>query len=315
MPVYNDILECIGRTPLVRLSRLAADLSATLLGKVEMLNPGGSVKDRIGLAMIDAQAGHCKTWLALSIAYAVATGQSLMGWEVERSGRVLYVDGELPGELLQKRLRMLGPPNDNLRVLSHSQFEMRSEAMPDIGEEVGRDFLDRVIEQYGIDLVILDSVSTLVRSGMDNDVESWRAVQAWSLKHRARGRAVIYLHHHGRSGNPRGSSSREIVLDTRLKLTRDAELSTERETAVKIEFVKAREFYGADTEPVLAFLQTEDGTVHWRRESVRDNTRDRVDELIKQGWKQTDIAKEMGLSKGRISQIVKELRDKEIECV
>ena len=304
--------KTVDRDKRVQALSVADFLSLTFPKREFMLNPWLTTT---GLAMIDAQAGHGKTWLALSIAYAVATGQPLMDWEVERQGRVLYVDGELPGELLQKRLRMLGPPSDNLRVLSHSQFEMRSEAMPDIGEEIGRDFLDRVIEQYGIDLVILDSVSTLVRSGMDNDVESWRAVQAWSLKHRARGRAVIYLHHHGRSGNPRGSSSREIVLDTRLKLTRDAELSTERETAVKIEFVKAREFYGADTEPVLAFLQTEDGTVHWRRESVRDNTRDRVDELIKQGWKQTDIAKEMGLSKGRISQIVKELRDKEIECV
>jgi putative DNA primase/helicase len=180
--------KSVSRDKRVSALSVADFLSLTFPKREFMLKPWLTTTS---LAMIDAQAGHCKTWLALSIAYAVATGQALMGWEVERSGRVLYVDGELPGELLQKRLRMLGPPNDNLRVLSHSQFEMRSEAMPDIGEEVGRDFLDRVIEQYGIDLVILDSVSTLVRSGMDNDVESWRAVQAWSLKHRARGRAVI----------------------------------------------------------------------------------------------------------------------------
>jgi cysteine synthase A len=47
-----DITECIGGTRLVRLSRLAA--SVELYGKLEAGNPGGSVKDRIGLAMIDA---------------------------------------------------------------------------------------------------------------------------------------------------------------------------------------------------------------------------------------------------------------------
>lgn len=54
MPVYENILDCIGRTPVVKLKRVAKDCPAAILGKVEMMNPGGSVKDRIGLAMIDA---------------------------------------------------------------------------------------------------------------------------------------------------------------------------------------------------------------------------------------------------------------------
>lgn len=47
-------MQCIGRTPLVRLSRFASGVEATVLGKLENLNPGGSVKDRIGIAMIEA---------------------------------------------------------------------------------------------------------------------------------------------------------------------------------------------------------------------------------------------------------------------
>lgn len=262
-----------------------------------------------GLTMIDAAAGHGKTWLGLSVAYAVASGQPLLGWSCERPGKVLYIDGELPGELLQTRLKLLGSPlpETNLRVISHSQFEMRSALILDLGTPEGRAMADEYIETYDIDLIILDSVSTLVRSGTDNDVESWRAIQEWSLKHRARGRAVIYLHHHGRSGNPRGTSAREIVLDTRIKLVRDENLSTKNETAFRLEFPKAREFYGADTAPMIAFLSTQAGVVAWRRESVKDNTRERVAELREQGWKQTDIAKELDLTKGRISQIVKEL--------
>jgi len=58
--ILETILDAVGNTPLVRLSRLAADTRTPVVAKVESLNPGGSVKDRIGLAMIEAaeQAGQ-----------------------------------------------------------------------------------------------------------------------------------------------------------------------------------------------------------------------------------------------------------------
>lgn len=49
---YNNILEVIGRTPLVRLNSVGKDLPCTMWGKCEFLNPGGSVKDRIGYNMV-----------------------------------------------------------------------------------------------------------------------------------------------------------------------------------------------------------------------------------------------------------------------
>jgi cystathionine beta-synthase/cysteine synthase A len=50
--IYDDILQVVGRTPVVRLHRVGADLPAELYAKCEFLNPGGSVKDRIGVRMI-----------------------------------------------------------------------------------------------------------------------------------------------------------------------------------------------------------------------------------------------------------------------
>jgi cysteine synthase len=49
-----NIAEHVGRTPMVQLARLTGDAGAEVFGKLEMLNPGGSVKDRIGVAMIEA---------------------------------------------------------------------------------------------------------------------------------------------------------------------------------------------------------------------------------------------------------------------
>ncbi len=52
--IAGSVLELIGNTPLVRLGRIAPEGGAEILGKLESLNPGGSVKDRIALAMIEA---------------------------------------------------------------------------------------------------------------------------------------------------------------------------------------------------------------------------------------------------------------------
>src|SRR5450631_127828 len=59
MPIYNSVLDTIGRTPLIKLNRVTEGVEATILLKAEFFNPLGSVKDRIGLAMIEAgeQAG------------------------------------------------------------------------------------------------------------------------------------------------------------------------------------------------------------------------------------------------------------------
>jgi cysteine synthase A len=53
MPLYNNIVETVGRTPLVKLNKVTAGLEATVALKCEFFNPLGSVKDRIGMAMID----------------------------------------------------------------------------------------------------------------------------------------------------------------------------------------------------------------------------------------------------------------------
>ena len=54
MPIYNSVLETVGRTPLIKLNRITEGLDATIAVKAEFFNPLGSVKDRIGLAMIEA---------------------------------------------------------------------------------------------------------------------------------------------------------------------------------------------------------------------------------------------------------------------
>ena len=54
MTRVTSIVDCIGNTPLIRLKRLSEDSGCEILGKAAFMNPGGSVKERIAVSMIDA---------------------------------------------------------------------------------------------------------------------------------------------------------------------------------------------------------------------------------------------------------------------
>jgi Pyridoxal-phosphate dependent enzyme len=76
---FPTILERIGNTPMVRLNRVAAGLPVPVLGKCEFLNPGGNVKDRIALAIVEdaEQRGLLQPGMTLVEATAGNTGVGL----------------------------------------------------------------------------------------------------------------------------------------------------------------------------------------------------------------------------------------------
>ncbi|OHV61036.1 hypothetical protein LCM4577_15170 [Mesorhizobium sp. LCM 4577] len=272
--------------------------------KEHMLSPW---LETSSLAMVHAYRGVAKTWFCLGVARAVARGEDFMDWKCRSAGRVLYVDGEMPGGTLQKRLKALGDiPAGNLHVLSREQFALMQQDMPDLGTEEGREVLDRIIERADPKLIILDSESTLVRTGFENDADSWRPLQAWIMKHRWRGRTLIYVVHDGLSGRARGTTKREDVMDTSIGL-KLAKEQTPDETTIELAFDKHRNFFGQDAEPRVLTFRVSDDDVEWEMEMQRDERKERIAQMLHDGWKQKDIAKELGLTEGRVSQIKKEI--------
>lgn len=110
--IYNDITETIGGTPLVRLSRLTkqAGVGAEILAKLEFFNPISSVKDRIGVAMIDAleASGDLKPGGTLVEPTSGNTGIALAFVAAARGYRVILTMPESMSIERRKMLALLG---------------------------------------------------------------------------------------------------------------------------------------------------------------------------------------------------------------
>ena len=106
MEYYNNIVETIGNTPLVKLNAVANDLPCTILAKVEFFNPGGSVKDRIGWTIIEdaEQSGLLKPGGTIVEATSGNTGVGLAIAAAIKGYRCIFV---MPDKMSQEKILLL----------------------------------------------------------------------------------------------------------------------------------------------------------------------------------------------------------------
>lgn len=104
--IHTNILDAVGRTPLIRLSCFAGELKPTLLAKVESFNPGGSTKDRVARAMITAAeaSGELRPGGTIIEATAGNTGVGLALVAAVRGYRCIFV---LPDKMSGDKVRLL----------------------------------------------------------------------------------------------------------------------------------------------------------------------------------------------------------------
>src|SRR5437763_14715164 len=104
--MHDSILQSIGRTPLIRLRRLVEGIPATVAVKVESLNPGGSVKDRVGLAMIieAEKRGWLRPGGTIIEATAGNTGVGLAMVAAVKGYRCIFV---LPDKMSSEKIALL----------------------------------------------------------------------------------------------------------------------------------------------------------------------------------------------------------------
>jgi len=104
--VYDDILQTIGRTPLVRLRRVGRDLACPIYAKVESFNPGGSVKDRIAVNMIEEAERSGKLQPGGTVVEATSgnTGLGLAMVCAKKGYRAVFV---MPDKMSLEKIQLL----------------------------------------------------------------------------------------------------------------------------------------------------------------------------------------------------------------
>src|SRR3989441_5820189 len=103
---FESILEAVGWTPLVRLHRIARGIRTPVYGKAENLNPGGSVKDRIGLAIIEAaeRSGALKPG---GVIVEGTSGNTGVGLAIAAALKGYHCIFTLPDKMSQEKVRLL----------------------------------------------------------------------------------------------------------------------------------------------------------------------------------------------------------------
>ena len=257
---------------------------------------------RQGLAMVYALRGIGKTHFSLGLAYAVASGGEFLGWKAPSPRGVLFIDGEMPAVSLQERIARIAVSSDKepAALFKIITPDMQPSGMIDLSRSEDQEDLQPYLE--GIDLIIVDNLSTLCRSGKENEGEAWLPVQQWALQQRAAGRSVQFIHHAGKNGEQRGTSRREDVLDTVISLKHPGDYTQDMGACFEVHFEKARGLFGEDIKPFEArLITTPDGLQTWAMKPLEDSTAEKVAKLLNEGIPQCEIPELLKLSKGAIS--------------
>jgi putative DNA primase/helicase len=147
-----------------------------------------------GTAMLYAGRGVGKTRVGMGLSYAAASGGEFLRWRAPKPRRVLYVDGEMPAELMKERALSLmaaasyNPPEEEFFRLLAVDCQPLGTSL-NLARPEHQAAVEKKLE--GAELLVLDNLSTLVNGGRENDAESWDGMQSWLLHLRRKGISVL----------------------------------------------------------------------------------------------------------------------------
>jgi hypothetical protein len=168
--------------------------------------------------LLSADTGSGKTMFAMGLAFAMALGVGFLHWAPRRKARVLYIDGEMPRDLLQERVQLAcewfrAKPQDAGRLFVLSTEDV--EEMPPLDKHEGQQWLDDFIAEWGpFDFIIFDNIMSLC-SGIMKEEESWQDIKGYILGLSKRRIGQLWLHHTGHDkSRAYGTKTREWQMDT-----------------------------------------------------------------------------------------------------
>jgi len=267
------------------------------------------------IGMISATRGIGKTWLALSIGLAATHEMTIGKWKTGTPTGCLYIDGEMAEYWLQSRLFQLklGLPESKaeFKLLSADSLRSCQKPSPKLTDENWRNaILYYLKKNNGIRLLILDNLASLTPGVEENAKKDWDQINQWLLDLRSIGTAVIMIHHTGKNGDQRGTSSREDALDFSIKLKRPEGYTQNEGANFIVEFTKNRGLCGDAVKSFHLSLNLTVEGVNWKVECKAEERENSIIASLNEGLKQKEIARKEGVSPSYVSQVKRNaLRD------
>lgn len=256
-------------------------------------------------SMIYAKTGVGKTWLALFMAHAIATGGELLKWKAKEPQRILYVDGEMSQSDMHNRLALIfakqKPERDMFGLLCNSRSK---EGLLDLSTTEGQSAVENELGDAKV--LFLDNITTLFRSGAENEAESWASAERWLMSLRNRRLAVVLLHHSGKNGTQRGTSRREVALNNILRLHGNEG----DDCSFEVHFDKARNLTSKDKKTFKASLLTdESGSTVFARSESYSSRKEEILSLREQGLGIREMARKLGIDVAYVSRVLKAAKE------
>ncbi|MCT4536041.1 AAA family ATPase [Halodesulfovibrio sp.] len=267
-----------------------------------LLNP---IIPQQGLALLYAPRRLGKTYAALSIALAVASGSEVYDWQATSPHQVLDIDGEMPACSMQESLNGLSkgmkltvPYPEFFQIITP---DLQTVPMPNLANAVGQQSIEALIQDTK--LIVMDNLATLCRNGRENESDFWMPVQSGQLDLRRRGLSVLIVHHAGKSGDQRGTPAKEDIMDTVISLKRPKGYTMQKGARFEVHLTKARGVAGEEVRPFEAQLQDDNGTLSWTKRDIEDAELGQLKKHLANGLPIREIAEEMGKSKSAIHRL------------
>jgi hypothetical protein len=259
------------------------------------------------MAEIYGPRGIGKTWLREAIAYCLTRKLDLGPFKSDEPAGVLIVDGEMSLTLLKDRQALsenIPAAIKPLDIISNEYLYCGGNPVINLSDPLCRDAFIELIKKTNSrwDVIIFDNLSSFLPGIKENDQEAWAPINGFFLQLKWMGKAVIFIHHAGKSGDQRGTSGREDQLDFVLKLTLPAGHDPADGCKFDATLTKSRSLTGAEAAPfTFEITEHENGGLTWAVTNQRESRKETIIALLGNGVSQKTISDLMGVDKAYIS--------------
>jgi hypothetical protein len=261
------------------------------------------------IILVSGWRGTGKTWFAMSLVDAISRGAPFEPWEIRQPATCLYLDGEMAMGDIRNRLKALNLNEDRanpLYLYSDAYANHLGLSRANLVSESWRATMKRILITRGVKVFVIDNIASLAGGLDENSKRDWDPVNSWLIDLRFNGVTSILLHHTNKEGGQRGTSAREDNIDMSIILKHPQDYVPENGADFVLTFSKTRlpwEDLKHIQDMRFTLQQDETGLAQWSWGFMKAEIKQQVVQMLQEGLKGKEIAEQLGISTGRVSQI------------